>query len=212
MHILAVKVCNKSSHRLSQHPQLPSLITPWANTTAPQDTSRKGCASPCASRSIIVRPSCKESWRNGCGLCMAYVSHKPPSASPWNALMSYWQWWRTPVSRPYLHSYPSGCAVPANGACTQTLVPWAAWQGQPERRYATREGGTLPARASSWCSRDGVLTRLVGEVQRPARDQVISPFWGKRGARHGNSWRGVTEHPRCCWCICKERRVQHGWN
>jgi hypothetical protein len=27
--------------------------------------------------------------------------------------------------------------------------------GQPERRHVVREGGTLPVRASSWCSRDG---------------------------------------------------------
>ncbi len=75
--------------------------------------------------------------------------------------------------------YPSSCAVPADGACVQTLVPWAARQGQSKQRHVTHEGGTLPAKASSWCSKDGVLTRLVGEVQRLARDQVISPFWGK---------------------------------
>ncbi len=93
-------------NRLSQHPQLPSFITPCANTTAPRDTSRKGCASPWASRNA-VRPSRRESWRNGCGLRMAYASHKPPSASPWNAVMSCW-WWRwTPVSCPHnLHYVP----------------------------------------------------------------------------------------------------------
>jgi len=89
-----------SLNQLSQHPQLPSLITPWANTTAPRDTSRKKCASPCANKNAVVQPSCRESWRNGCGLRMAYASHKPPSASPWNAVMSCW-WWRwTPMSRP----------------------------------------------------------------------------------------------------------------
>ncbi len=85
---------------LSQHPQLPFLITPWANTTAPRDTSRKGCATPYASRSAVIWPSHRESWRNGCGLRMAYASHKPPSASPWNAVMSCWRWRRTPVSCP----------------------------------------------------------------------------------------------------------------
>jgi hypothetical protein len=96
-----------SLNRLSQHPQLPSFITPWANTTAPRDTSRKGCASPCASRSAVVRPSRRESWRNGCGLRMAYASHKPPLASPWNTVMSCWRWRRTPVSRPRdLHCVP----------------------------------------------------------------------------------------------------------
>ncbi len=93
-----------SLNRLSQHPQLPSLITPWANTTAPRDTSRKGCASPCTSRSAVVRPSRRESWRNGCGLRMAYASHKPPLASPWNAVMNCSRWRRTPMSRPrHLH-------------------------------------------------------------------------------------------------------------
>jgi hypothetical protein len=50
------------------------------------------------------------------------------------------------------------------------LVPWATWQGQPERRHAAREGDTLHVRASSWCSGDGVLTTRVREVQRPAWD------------------------------------------
>jgi len=109
-------------------------------------------------------------------------------------------------------AYPSGCAVLVDGACAQTLVPWVAIQSQLEQRHVARKGGTLPARASSWCSRDGVLTRLAGKVQRPARDQIISPFWGKWRAGHGSNWRGVTGHPRCCWCVRKEGRVQHGWN
>ncbi len=105
--LLAPTFDSLSLNRLSQHPQLPSLITPWANTTTPQDTSRKGCASPCASRSTVVQPSCKESWRNGCGLHMAYASHKPPLASPWNVLMSCWRWQWTPVSCPRnLHCVP----------------------------------------------------------------------------------------------------------
>jgi len=29
------------------------------------------------------------------------------------------------------------------------LVPWAAGQVQPEQKHAAREGGTLPAKASS---------------------------------------------------------------
>ncbi len=153
-----------SLNRLFQHPQLPSLITPWANTTAPRDTSRKGCESPCASRSAVVRPSRRESWRNGGGLR------------------------------------------------TQTLVPWAAGQGQPKQRHVAREGGTFPARASSWCSIDGILTRLAGEVQRSARDQVISSFWGKWRAGHGSSWHDTIGHLRRCWCVHKEGRVQHGWN
>ncbi len=109
-------------------------------------------------------------------------------------------------------TYSSGCAVPANGACAQTLVPWATRQGQPERKHAAHEGSTLPTRASSWCSRDGILTRLAGKVQRPTRDQVNLSFWGKRCAGHGRSWRSAIRHPRCCWCVRKEGRVQHGWN
>jgi hypothetical protein len=95
-------------------------------------------------------------------------------------------------------AYPLSCAVPADGAYAQTLVPWATRQSQPERRHVAREGGTLPARASSLCSKDGIFTRLVGEVQKLARDQVISSFWGKRRTGHGSNWRGTTGHPRRC--------------
>ncbi len=88
-------------------PQFLSLITPWANTPAPRDTSWKGCASPCASWSVVMWPSRRERWRNGYGLCMVYASHKPPSVSPWNAVMNCWRWRRTPVSRPRdLHCIP----------------------------------------------------------------------------------------------------------
>ncbi len=176
-------------NRLSQHPQLPSLITPWANITATQDTSRKGCASPCAIRSVVVRPSRRESWRNGCGLRMAYASHKPPSPSPWNAVMSSWRWRRTPMSRPRdLHCVPVRlCSIHrwslrsnTSSLSSRTTSTWTetccAW-----RRHAS-------CKSFIWCSRDGVLTRLAGKVQRPARDQVISPSWGKRRVGHG-SWR-----------------------
>ncbi len=108
--------------------------------------------------------------------------------------------------------YPLGCAVPADGACAQTLVPWVVGQGKPKQRHVAREGDTLPTRASSWCFRDGVITRLAREVQRPARDQVILPFWGKQRTRHGSSWRSATKHPRRCWFVIKEGRVQHRWN
>ncbi len=202
--LLAPTFNSLSLNRLSQHLQLPSLITPWANTTAPWDTSRKGCASPCASRSAVVRPSRRESWRNGCGLRMAYASHKPPSASPWNAVMSRWRWRRTPMSRPRdLHCVPVRLCSTRRWSLRSNAGSLSSRIGQPERRHVAREGGTLPARASSWCSRDGILTRLAGEVQRPTWDQVILPFWGKHRARHGSSWRGATGHPRRCWCVRK---------
>ncbi len=93
----------------------PTLLTP--STSLSYHTMGKYNSTPghltegmriaCASRSAVVRPSRRESWRNGCGLCMAYASHKPPLASPWNVVMSCWRWWRTLVSGPRdLHCVP----------------------------------------------------------------------------------------------------------
>ncbi len=180
--IIALSAPTFNSHslnRLSQHPQLPSLIRPWANTTTPRDTSRKGCASPVPAEvpSSGLHAGKAEGMAVDYAWRMRHTSHHQPHPKT--------QWWvagdggghQCPAPATCT-AYPSGCAVFADGACTQTLVLWTIGQGQPERRHVTHESGTLPVRASSWCSRDGVFTRLAGKVQRPARDQVISSFWG----------------------------------